>query len=173
MPVVMNKLYSITGNYTPEQIEILKGYIDTFRLRVKDYDPDKNILIGKKLEFTDNEIIALIKTSLSDINSGYPRSNYTLFDFTALIDVDTVMDGAVIFSLMGDGILQLRNQIDYSDSGLTIAMFNKTTLYQSWMGLLLQDYMRAKAAVKAAILPTSENSGFVGMGSEYSYRLWW
>jgi hypothetical protein len=74
---------------------------------------------------------------------------------------------------MGEGLLQLRNQIDYSDSGLTIAMFNKTQLYQSWWGTLVQDYMRAKAAVKSAILPSSANSGFVGMGSEYSYRLWW
>lgn len=173
MPIIMKKLYSITGNYTPDQLTTLQGFIDVFRTKMKDYDPKKNILIGKILHYSDNEVIMLLKAAMSDLNGGYPRTNYNLFSFQSLFDQDVLIHGAMVFALMGEGILQLRNQIDYSDSGLTIAMFNKTTLYQGWMGLLLQEYLNDKAQVKAAVIPTSENAGFVGMGSEYSYRLWW
>jgi hypothetical protein len=73
---------------------------------------------------------------------------------------------------MAEGILQLRNQVDYSDSGLTVAMFNKTGMYQGWVGFLLQTYLSDKKAVKSAVIPKSANSGFVGIGTEFGYDGW-
>jgi hypothetical protein len=173
MPIIMKKRYSISGTYTPDQIEVLEGLIDNFRGKMFDDDPEKNILIGKKNQYTDNKIISLLNITMNDINSGWPKTNYDLFQFVNLIDNDMPVDGAIVFALMGEGVLQLRNQVDYSDSGLSISMFNKTGLYQSWAGIYLQDYMAQKKEFKSTVIPRSENSGFYGIGTEFGYGSWW
>jgi len=173
MPIVLKKTYTITGNYTQEQLSTLQGLVDDFRLHMADDDPQKNILSGKVLHYSDNTIVALLKSAIADINKGYPRTKYTLFNFqNSIIDDGLIIDGAMIFALIREGILQLRNQIDYNDSGLSIAMFNKTGMYQSWVSFLLQQYESDKKEFKSAIIASSENSGFIGIGSEFSYRMW-
>jgi hypothetical protein len=172
MPIIMQKVYNISGNYTDEEKEMLQTMIEHFRIKMADDDPGKNILLGKTNQYSDNKIISLLYTALSDINSGYPKTNYNIFEFTQLIDDDLIINGAIIFALMAEGILQLRNQVDYSDSGLTVAMFNKTGMYQGWVGFLLQTYLSDKKAVKSAVIPKSANSGFVGIGTEFGYDGW-
>lgn len=172
MPIVMTKFYQINGNYTPDQLAILQGYIDHFRLRIQDYNPETNILIGKMLRYCDDEVVMYLNTALMDLNSGYPRTEFTMFNFQWLLNPSVVIDGAIIFSLVAEGILQTRNQIDYSDSGLSIAMFNKSGLYQGWASMALQQYLMSKAQFKAAVIPTTNNSGFIGVNSEFGYRMW-
>jgi hypothetical protein len=134
---------------------------------MSDDDPQANILLGKVLKYSDDKIIKLFKRSLNDLNGGSPRTNYTLFNFP---EDDLLISGAVIFALISEGILQLRNQVDFSDSGLSINMFNKTGGYQGWAGFLLQQYILDKTAFKATVVPRSANSGFVGIGSEFGYQ---
>ena len=43
MPIIMNKKYSIKGNYTDVQKATIEKLIDAFRLTVGDDDPEKNI----------------------------------------------------------------------------------------------------------------------------------
>ena len=169
MSIVMKKIYAITGNYTPEEKIILAKDIDLFRLRMSDDDPDKNILNKKISQYTDDVIVKLIYASLGDINSGFPITNFKLVYFNDNIDDDLLVQGAMIFALMREGFLQLRNQVDFNDSGLTIGMFNKTGLYQGWAGFLIQEYMVNKKNIKRSILPMSNNAGFLGISSEFSY----
>lgn len=171
MPLVLTKIYNITGDYTPTQLKYIKAMIDDFRLKMQDDDPEKNILLGKTLNYSDATVQHLLESALMDLNGGYPRTNYTLKNYHPVVDDDVIVQGAMIFALMREGILQLRNQIDYSESGLSIAMFNKTGMYQTWAGFLLQQYIQAKQDFKASVVPTSTNSGFVGINSEFGYRL--
>ena len=173
MPITMKKIYHIAGDYTPEQLSTIKELIDEFRLRMADDNIEKNLLNCKKEYYTDNEIVSLLKVGLSDLNGGSPRTNYTLFNADAAIGNDLIVLSAMIFALMREGILQLRNQIDYSDSGLTIAMFNKTGAYQGWANFMLQMYMREKSEFKSSVIPNSANSGFVGITSEFGYGRWY
>lgn len=170
MPVILSKKYSISGQYTSEEIEIYKQIIDDVRLRVADDDPDLNVLNNKIQQYNDNIIIQLANMVLRDLNSGIPRTRYTIPQMWNTIDPGLLIDGIVVFSLLREGILQLRNQIDFNDSGLSISMFNKTGIYQSWYGMMLQDYLRKKADLKAAAIPRSANSGFLGIGTEFGYR---
>ncbi|MCX8074093.1 MAG: hypothetical protein N2749_00705 [Clostridia bacterium] len=168
----MKKIYKISGNYTPEEKEVLTKYIDMFRMRVADDDPEKNILNKKAYQYSDDTIVKLIMQSLSDINSGFPRTTYSLIYFDRNIDDNLIVDGAIVFALIREGILQMRNQIDYSDSGLSIAMFNKTSLYQGWASFLMQKYLQDKKDVKRAAMAKMPNAGFLGIGSEFGYDGW-
>jgi hypothetical protein len=166
----MHKIYHISGNYTQEEKQILQELITDFRVRMADDDPEKNI-INKKMEYySDDQIVRFLKLAIKDINSGYPATKYTIFTLTQRGDDDLIVEGAIIFSLMSEGILQLRNQMDYNDSGLSIAMFNKSGMYQGWAGILLQQYMIDKKEFKSGVIPRSSNSGFVSVGSEFGYR---
>ena len=144
----------------------LKEHIGLFRTTIFDYDKDKNILLGQQLEFTDSEVYRFFKRAIRDINSGTPRTRITIFEME---DEDLLVDGAVIFSLIGKGLLQLRNQISYNDAGLSVDMFNKSSGYSEWARVFLQMYMVDKQAFKASIIPSSYNAGFSSLGSEFSH----
>lgn len=174
MPLIMRKTYSITGNYTEEQKEILQEMVDMFRLRMSDDDASKNILNGKQLQYSDDKIVAFLKTALSDINGGVPRTNYTLFDFPKVGDNDLIVLGAMVFAFMAEGVFQLRNQADFSDSGLSIGLFNKTSMYQGWASFIMQTYFQRKAEWKSGLTSMLPNSGFIGIDSEFGiYNGWW
>ena len=148
------------------QASKLREYIGLFRTTIFDYDKEKNILLGEKLEFLDSEVYRFLKRATKDINSGAPRTKYTMFEID---DDDLLIDGAVIFSLIGKGLLQLRNQLSYSDGGLSVDMFNKTSGYSEWARMFLQMYMIDKQTFKASIIPNSYNAGFSSVGSEFGY----
>lgn len=173
MPIVMKKVYSIKGNYTDYQKAILQSLIEMFRLSVCDDNPDKNILNKKANEYTDERIIALLNRAMHDINGGQPLTNYNIFDFATQWDNTLIVDGAIVFALIGEGILQLRNQVNFNDSGLSIGLFDKTQLYQGWAGMLLQQYAQAKQEFKAAVTAKLQPSMFVGISSEFSYNYPW
>ena len=169
MSVVLTKVYEISGNYTEEEKIVYKDLIDDFRLAIADDIPEKNVTIGKIYQYTDNQIVALMERALRDLNCGYPKSNKTIVEMYNA-NSNLLIMGAIIFSLLREGIFQLRNQIDFNDSGLSIAMFNKTTLYQSWYGTLLNQYLQEKQNYKDSIIPSSPNAGFIGIMSEFGYR---
>lgn len=172
MPIIMNKKYSIKGNYTDVQKATIEKLIDAFRLTVGDDDPEKNILNKKMSMYTDEKIIRFLNRAMSDINGGQPRTTFTLWDFANNWDDTLIVDGAVVFAMIAEGILQVRNQVDFNDSGLSIGMFNKTQLYQGWASFLLQNYMQGKAEFKAAVAAKAQPSMFIGIGSEFGYY-WW
>lgn len=171
MPVVLSKKYSITGKYTPNELALYKEIIDQVRVRIGDDDPDLNILNNKMLQYNDNQLVQLANTVLNDINNGFPRTRYSILQLYNNVNGNIIIDGIILFSLIREGLLQLRNQIDFNDSGLSISMFNKTGLYQSWYGMLAQNYVRQKEDIKAQVIPSSANAGFYGIGSEFGYRL--
>lgn len=169
MPVVLTKVYHITGDYTEKEKEVYKNLIDEFRLGIGDDIPEHNVLYNKMYQYSDNMIISLLNRAMRDCNNGYPKSNLSIVRFYEE-NANLLLLGATIFSLIREGIFQVRNQIDFNDSGLSIAMFNKTQLYQSWYGTLVQQYMQEKQMYKDSIIPSSEGAGFVGISSEFGYR---
>jgi len=144
---------------------------DSFRTTIKDYDAGHNILNGKQLEFSDPEVLRYLDRGLQDINKGSPPSNYKYMDFPDM-NLGLLIDAAFVWSLVGLGILQLRNNIEYSDSGLSVNMFNKSPQYQGWLGTFLQLYIMDKKEFKKSILVNASNAGFFGLGSEFGYGQW-
>lgn len=150
--------------------EKMINLFDSFRTEIHDANAELNILNGGNLENTNSRILKYFQRAIRDLNSGTPITRYQIKDFP---DEGLLIDGAVIFYLIANGILQTRNQLDYSDGGLSVGMFNKTGQYQSWAQFLLQTYQQNKAAFKQGELARSFNAGFVGIGSEFGYMTGW
>jgi hypothetical protein len=174
MPLIMQKSgLSVAGTFTTDQQAMIDSLITKFRIKMADDKPEANVLLGKIQAYSDQDIFYLLESSIDDINAEPPMTRYTLFSYQSICADQLVVDGAIVLAFLKEGVLQLRNQIDYSDSGLTIAMFNKTGAYQGWLSMWVQKYMQDKAKAKAGVIPKSNNSGFVGVGSEFAYRIWW
>ena len=171
MPIILSKIYNIDGNYTPEEKEMYEDIIDAVRLRVSDDEPLKNILNKRQEKITDGEIIRLANEAARDVNSGNPRTKYSV-SFIYKKDSELIILGIMIFWFIREGLLQTANQTDFNDSGLSIQMFNKTPLYQSWYNILLQPYLQKRQDFKDSVIPSSVNSGFYGINSEFG-RYWY
>lgn len=154
----------------PEERQVAIELFEDFRTQVLDFAAEENILNEMEIENSNIRIDRYFKRAIRDLNSGTPITRFTIFDFP---DRGLLVEGAVIFYLISQGILQLRNQLDYSDAGLSIGMFNKTGQYQSWAQFLLMGYMQAKQEFKRSVLPNKPNAGFVGIGSEFGYYCGW
>lgn len=74
--------------------------------------------------------------------------------------------GATIQVLRSAGLLQSRNELMYQAGNVSVRIFDKTGLYQSWIATFMQDYERKKQAFKIA----QNIAGALGDGvrSEYS-----
>lgn len=173
MSIVMKRKYDFdTANFSKDELPIVTSLLESFRVGTFDDVPEKNILDKMQFHYTDKQIISLITKALRDINATQPASRYSLVEFVRLYETELLIKGAIVFALMGEGLLQLRNQVDYNDNGLSIAMFNKTGQYQSWLTFLLQEYMQEKQLLKAAMRANSPGAGFFGIASEFSYYGW-
>lgn len=154
----------------PDEKQMAIELFEDFRTQVLDFAAEENILNEMEIENSNVRIDRYFRRAIRDLNSGTPTTRYDMFDFP---DKGLLVEGAVIFYLISQGILQLRNQLDYSDAGLSIGMFNKTGQYQSWAQFLLMGYMQAKQDFKRSVIPRSPNAGFVGIGSEFGYYTGW
>lgn len=150
--------------------EKMINLFDAFRTEINDADAELNILNGQEIENSNLRILKYFQRAIRDLNSGTPITKYQIKDFP---DEGLLIDGAVIFYLIANGILQMRNQLDYNDGGLAIGMFNKTGQYQSWAQFLLQTYQQNKMSFKQGELARSYNAGFLGIGSEFGYLTGW
>jgi len=171
MAVILSRIYNIPGVYSEDEKAMYQDIIDAVRLRIADDEPLRNILNKQQEKVTDGEIISLANEVGRDLNSGTPRTKYPLKQFYSM-DSNAVIMGIMIFWFIKEGLLQTANQTDFNDSGLTIQMFNKTPLYQSWYQTLLNPYLQAKQDIKDSIIPSSLNSGFVGIHSEFG-KYWY
>jgi len=147
--------------------------VTELRALLSDDDATKNILNGKKQVYSDAKLLFFIKLGLSDVNSGSPKTAYTLDTFPK-DDDDLIVQAAMVLIYMAEGVLQLRNQIDYSDAGLSVALFNKTGGYQGWAGFILQQYSAGKAQFKRGVWANTSGAGFVGIASGFhtDYGRW-
>ncbi len=139
--------------------------VNDLREMLADSDPTKNILNKRQQAYSDTRLKFFLKQALRDVNAGSPSTSYTLEEFP---EPDLLILGAMIFCFISEGVLQLRNQLDYSDAGLTISMFNKTSGYQAWASFILQSYVMGKNDFKRSVLSKSPGAGFHGIRSEFS-----
>lgn len=74
--------------------------------------------------------------------------------------------GTLIHVLRSAGLLQARNNLNYSDGGLTVATSDKSPMYQAWANNFFQEYESKKRTYKMAI---NAESAYGGVRSEYSW----
>jgi hypothetical protein len=153
-------LATTTG--TPEQNE-RERVRKLLRLFLND-TPELNRLIRRE-ESDDAKLDLAIDLAIDNYSVTAPLlGSYTVANFPSLY---LLIYGATIQVLRSAGILQSRNELAYSSGGVSVRIFDKTQLYQSWIAQFVAEYERTKANFKIA---TNINNALAGAGvsSEYS-----
>jgi hypothetical protein len=129
--------------------------------------PELNRLIRQ--EESDNAHLDLaLRLAVDDFNITTPIIGAV--SISSFPSIYLLIHGAAIQTMKMNGILQSRNELNYSSGGVTVRTFDKTQLYQSWMGAFLSEYERKKQNFKIA-----QNISMAfghGLFSEYSTISW-
>jgi len=139
------------------------------RLRkfLRDIDELNKLLEGK--ESTDSQLRMAIEDALDDWNSTPPLITAATLENHP--SPRLLLRGAAIEVLNSAGIFYSRNRLNYSDGGITVAVFDRAQDYQAWANRFVQDYENKKNQIKKAI---NVSAGWGCVPSEYQeVNSWW
>ena len=126
--------------------------------------PELNRLI-RTCESTDEKLDLAIRLTLSDWNTTPPiLGTVNISNFPSFF---LMIYGATVQVLRSAGLLQSRNELVYSSGGVSVRIFDKTQLYQSWIAQFVQEYEVKKNEFKKAI--NIDSSLASGISSEYAF----
>ncbi|MFW9874243.1 MAG: hypothetical protein ACFFG0_14150 [Candidatus Thorarchaeota archaeon] len=118
---------------------------DILRKRLKDNHPDY-----RKQRWTDEELEIFLQNALWDINVTPPATTYFFLDDYYISVPDwkaLIIEGAVIFSLIAQGIFEIGKEFSYSDNGISITI-DRGGKYQSFTNMLMTAYDQRKILIK-------------------------
>jgi len=143
--------------FATERMEKAKKYL---RLFMRD-TPAVNRLIRR--EESDDELMQFaIDMAISDWNATMPYvGRVTIGNYPSLY---MLMHGGAIQLLKTQGLIQSRNELNYSAGGSSFLRSNKTNYYMQWMINFANDYENKKRAIKIA---QNVARGWGGVSSEY------
>lgn len=165
MPVILKKIPSKAEKFfaTMEEQEMAETILAKVRRTVSDNDKLKNVFDLFEYTYSDEDILGFIKDAMDDINSGYPRSAYTI---VSLGDPTMIENGAIVRALLAKGMLHVKNSVPINDQGVQINVYDKGPNFQAWAQFYVQEFQTAKQNLKSAL---HYNNMFVGIPSEISY----
>jgi len=123
--------------------------VQSVRLFMRDF-AELNLLIRGE-ESSDRMIAWATMDFLSDFNGTPPFSGYSLDDLFARNLHSMAIRGTVISLMQSLMIIYARNNLPFSDGGLTVSINDKAPIIQSMLGLLQSSYEQQKRMVKTAV----------------------
>lgn len=125
--------------------------------------PELNRLIRTQ-ESNDAKLDLALLLAVDDYNITAPLlGNVHVGNFPSLF---MLIYGAAIQVLRSAGLLQSRNELAYSSGGVSVRIFDKTQLYQSWIAQFVAEYELKKRNFKMSLNINAALSG--GVSSEYA-----
>lgn len=152
---------SSTPKPLPPQLVMVIGMV---RAKLRDY-PELNRLCAGQ-ETSDRQIAMAMVEAIDDFSMTPPLLGpYTLDSFPS---VSLLVDGTIIRVLQSVGLLQTRNQMNYSDGqGVQVGVNDKTPMLMQWINLFTSQYEQKKLSLKKALnLQGALNGG--GVPSQYA-----
>ncbi len=140
----------------------LRDWVAYVRDYMRDY-PELNRLVDGE-ETSDRMIAFALMFTVDKFNLVPPLIGS--FGITA-IPAYIVLKGTTIHIMESIGLLQTRNQLDYSAGGVSVAHSNKTPLDQSWIQMFNSEWHQLVKAFKVAT--NIEESYGHGVASEYLF----
>jgi hypothetical protein len=149
----------------PGVSETFNSFIQTVRLFMRDH-PQLNRLI-KGEESSDRMIAWGILDFLSDFAGTPPLLGYfTLEDLLARNLQSFAVRGTAVALLQSVGILQTRNQLTFSDGGISVGVNDKTPLLMGWIRDFQNKYEQQKLQIKVTMNINQLLNTFTGQHSE-------
>ena len=133
--------------------------LHTLRTMLKDLDHDVyrslNTLVEEQRgeRWSDAQLLIYINQAISDINAEPPHTSYDLSNFPEAYK-SCVINGAMIFALIAESIIQTGENFSYSDNGISLSI-NQSTGYQGLAQMLLSGYTQLKKDIKRAMRPSA------------------
>ena len=138
----------------------------TFIGQIRDYfrdTPELNALLDRE-EHSDSLISLAAELAADDFSTTPPLiGRFTVDSHPSLY---LLFLGTLIQVLRSAGLLQARNNLNYSDGGLTVATSDKSSMYQAWANNFFNEYEAKKRNLKIAI---NAEGAYGGVRSEYSW----
>src|SRR6266568_4652583 len=125
--------------------------------------PELNRLIRRQ-ESTDEKLDLAILLAIDDYNITTPPLG--LVSVENFPSMWLLLYGAAIQVLRSAGLLQSRNELVYQAGNVSVRIFDKTQLYQSWIVQFAEDYERKKQNFKISQNIACALAG--GVASEYA-----
>lgn len=134
-----------------------KRYLRLFMLDT----PQLNRLIRKE-ESNDELFTFAIEMAISDWNSTTPvMGRVDIGNYPSLY---LLMHASAVQLLKSQGLLQARNELNYSAGGSSFMRSNKSNYYMQWMINFANEYETKKRNLK---IQQNVNRGWGGIASEY------
>jgi hypothetical protein len=146
----------------PSASKRMNEVVAMIRLYIRDF-PELNRLIAGE-ETSDRMIAWAVVDALDDFNSTPPFiGNFGLTNFPSL---SMLREAAVIRILESVGLLQTRNQMNYSDGGISVSVSDKGQFLMGWIQMFRNSYEQKKIRIKSSLNVEMAFSG-AGVSSEY------
>lgn len=143
------------------------AFINMMRLWTRDYPQLNRLIRGAE---SSNRLIAwAVMDFLSDFNqTPPPLGNYTLESLLDMGYTSLARYGTAIALFESVGVLQTRNQLNFSDGGINVGVSDKTPQLLQWIQIFRQKYEQDKMKIKIS-LNIQQILGESGFHSEYYF----
>lgn len=156
MAIILTPINQVAASPTSKREREL---IQQLRVMLKDLPDDVNRTLGTLVEedrgerWSDMQLLIYLQQAVADINAEPAHTAYLLDNFPEAWKA-CVINGATIFALIAEGILQNGEQFSYSDNGISLSV-NLAQGYQSLAQMLLSGYTQLKKDIKRAMRPVA------------------
>jgi len=120
--------------FAPVSPEAMAEVVGDLRDYLRDH-AGLNTLLCDKQEHTDSQLRLAVNMGLGAFNVLTPISSYTIKSLPTVAYPFLLHEGAIEALIMA-GILHSRNQLSYSDGGITVADHAKGGSYQGWINAI-------------------------------------
>ena len=136
------------------------------RKYLRDFAPLNRLVSGE--ESTDNDLYLAILNCIEDINGTPPFTSFTLDQLLTYHQGYTLLIGAACNAVEGLVLHYARNEVKFTDSGISVAVSDKSPAFMRWYQVMRSTYEQKKRAFLTAwnsdqIMGTDE----IGVHSEY------
>lgn len=143
------------------------AFIHMMRLWMRDY-PQLNRLI-RGVEHSNRQIAWAVLDFLSDFSSSPPPlGQFTIERLLELGHSSLARRGTAIALIESVGLLQTRNQLNFSDGGINVAISDKTPQLMNWLSVFQSKYEQDKTKIKIS-MNIQGIMGERGVHSEYYF----
>jgi len=127
---------------------------------------EKNYLIDGE-EVSDTQISLAMDMVVSEWNSTPPTDMYNVQNFPFK---HVMLYGVLAKVYMGLSALAARNQLSYSDGGISIPLEERMQLYQAMAGMYKAEYVDATQRIK---ISNNIDQGWGSLSSDYArFPIW-
>jgi len=136
------------------------------RKYLRDFAPLNKLVSGE--ESSDSDLKMALLTCIEDINGTPPFTGFSLDELLSYRQLYLLMIGAACNVVEGLVLHYARNEVKFTDSGISVAVSDKSPAFLRWYQIMRSTYEQKKSQFKIAwnngqLASTSE----IGIHSEY------